>query len=159
MCQDTSSRKYSSFCLGTYLYSLTHFFHVLHYEKMFMVFKISGPDVAIVISENMISTLLSCTTKVINLSTIILVGSYQSCTGRDTPKSIKAILKLRKRNTWNVTGKPAYLRSKPTFLKKVFKASALWANAFYKSKCPYVCLFMCVFTFEVPFKRLFAPIS
>ena len=26
----------------------------------------------------------------------------------------------------------------------VFKASALWADAFYKSKCPYVCLFVCV---------------
>ena len=47
----------------------------------------------------------------------------------------------------------------------VFKASALWADAFYKSKCPSVCLW-CVcgvsvrlFTFEVPFKRLFAPTS
>ena len=32
---------------------------------------------------------------------------------------------------------------------------ALWADAFYKSKCPCVCLFVrllvCVFTFEVPF--------
>ena len=41
-----------------------------------------------------------------------------------------------------------------------FKASALWADAFYKSKCPSVCpcvcLFVCVFTFEVPFKPLFA---
>ena len=26
----------------------------------------------------------------------------------------------------------------------VFKASALWADAFYKSKCPYVCLFVCL---------------
>ena len=26
----------------------------------------------------------------------------------------------------------------------IFKASALWANAFYKSKCPYVCLCVCV---------------
>ena len=25
-----------------------------------------------------------------------------------------------------------------------FKASARWANAFYKLKCPYVCLFVCV---------------
>ena len=45
----------------------------------------------------------------------------------------------------------------------VFKASALWADAFYKSKYPSVCLFVrlsvCVFTFEVPFKRLFAPTS
>ena len=29
----------------------------------------------------------------------------------------------------------------------IFKASALWADAFYKSKCPYVCLSVCVFTF------------
>ena len=43
--------------------------------------------------------------------------------------------------------------------KLVFKASALWANALYKSKCPSVCLFVCLFTFEVPFKRLFAPTS
>ena len=45
----------------------------------------------------------------------------------------------------------------------VFKASALWADAFYKSKCPYVCLsvclFVCLFTFEVPFNGLFAPTS
>ena len=45
----------------------------------------------------------------------------------------------------------------------IFKASALWANAFYKSKCPSVCpcvcLLFCVFTFEVPFKRLFARTS
>ena len=26
----------------------------------------------------------------------------------------------------------------------IFKASALWADAFYKSKCPYVCLSVCV---------------
>ena len=41
-----------------------------------------------------------------------------------------------------------------------FKASALWAYAFYKSKCPSVCVAVCVsvrlFTFEVLFKRLFA---
>ena len=41
----------------------------------------------------------------------------------------------------------------------LFKASALWADAFYKSKCPSVCLSICLFTFEVPFKRLFAPTS
>ena len=41
----------------------------------------------------------------------------------------------------------------------IFKASALWANAFYKSKCPSVCLFVCLFTFEVPFKHLLAPTS
>ena len=44
----------------------------------------------------------------------------------------------------------------------VFKASALWTDAFYKSKCPSVCLSVClsvcVFTFEVPFKRLSAPL-
>ena len=27
----------------------------------------------------------------------------------------------------------------------VFKASALWADAFYKSKCPYICLSVCLF--------------
>ena len=46
----------------------------------------------------------------------------------------------------------------------IFKASALWADAFYKSKylsvcLSSVCLSVCVFTFEVPFKRLFAPTS
>ena len=45
----------------------------------------------------------------------------------------------------------------------VFKASALWADAFYKSKCPSVCVFVCpsvcLFTFEVPFNGLFAPTS
>ena len=43
----------------------------------------------------------------------------------------------------------------------IFEASALWADAFYKSICPSVCLSVCLcvrlFTFEVPFKRLFAP--
>ena len=39
----------------------------------------------------------------------------------------------------------------------IFKASAFWADAFYKSKCPSVCL--CVHTFDVPFKRLFFPTS
>ena len=49
----------------------------------------------------------------------------------------------------------------------IFKASALWADAFYKSKCPSVCPSVClsvclsvsVFTFDIPFKRLFAPTS
>ena len=41
----------------------------------------------------------------------------------------------------------------------IFKASALWADAFYKSKCSSVCLFVCLFTFDVPFKRHFAPTS
>ena len=39
----------------------------------------------------------------------------------------------------------------------------LLVTLFYKSKCPSVflsvCLFVRVFTFEVPFKRLFAPTS
>ena len=43
--------------------------------------------------------------------------------------------------------------------KAVFKALALWADAFYKSICPYVCLCVSLFTFEVPFKRLFASTS
>ena len=45
----------------------------------------------------------------------------------------------------------------------VFKALALWADAFFKSKCPSVCPCVCpcvrLFTFEVPFKPLFAPTS
>jgi hypothetical protein len=46
----------------------------------------------------------------------------------------------------------------------IFKASALWADSFYKSKCPLsvslsVCLSVCLFTFEVPFNGLFAPTS
>ena len=47
--------------------------------------------------------------------------------------------------------------------KTIFKASALWADAFYKSKCqsvcPSVCPSVCLFTFEVPFNGLFAPTS
>ena len=47
--------------------------------------------------------------------------------------------------------------------KLIFKALALWADAFYKSIYPYVCLCVCLsvctFTFEVPFKRLFPPTS
>ena len=51
----------------------------------------------------------------------------------------------------------------------IFKALALWADAFSKLKCPSVRLSVCpsvcpsvrpsvrVFTFVVPFKRLFAP--
>ena len=38
----------------------------------------------------------------------------------------------------------------------IFKEWDLWADAFYKSICPYVCLCVCVFNFEIPFKRLFA---
>ena len=41
----------------------------------------------------------------------------------------------------------------------IFKASALWADGFYKSKCPLVCPCVCLFTFEVAFKSLFAPTS
>ena len=45
----------------------------------------------------------------------------------------------------------------------IFKASALWADVFYKSKCLSVCRSVrpsvCVFTFEVPLKHLFAPTS
>ena len=58
--------------------------------------------------------------------------------------------------------------------KGILKASALWANAFYKSQCPSVCfsvclcvcLFVCLFTFEVTFKswleltpRSFVPLA
>ena len=46
---------------------------------------------------------------------------------------------------------------------RIFKASALLADAFYKSKCPSVCVSVrpsvCVFTFEVLFNGLFAPPS
>ena len=57
------------------------------------------------------------------------------------------------------------LMDRNIFIKQIgsiiFKTSALWADAFYKSKCPFVCLSVClsvcVFTFEVPFKRLFFP--
>ena len=55
------------------------------------------------------------------------------------------------------------LRAAATTEWKIFEASALCADAFYASICPYVCLsvrlFVCVFIFEVPFKRLFAPPS
>ena len=54
-------------------------------------------------------------------------------------------------------------RSNFFFLKIFFKASALWADAFYKLKCPSVCVFVhlcvCLFTFEVPFNGLFPPTS
>ena len=44
-----------------------------------------------------------------------------------------------------------------------FKESALWVDYFYKSKCPYVCLFVCVCVcpshFLTPFNGLFAPSS
>ena len=60
---------------------------------------------------------------------------------------------------WPMSGLLDY--SVSNLLKCVFKASALWADAFYKSKCPSVCLSVCpsvhMFTFEVPFKRLFFP--
>ena len=46
----------------------------------------------------------------------------------------------------------------PTVLL-IFKASALWVDAFYKLICPSVCLSVCVFTFEVPLKRIFASTS
>ena len=46
---------------------------------------------------------------------------------------------------------------------QIFKALALWADVFYKSKCLCVCLSVCVcvclFTFEVPFNGLCAPTS
>ena len=50
-------------------------------------------------------------------------------------------------------------------LSIVFEAVALWANAFYKSKCLSVCLFVSLFvclfvcSLEVLFKRIFAPTS
>ena len=54
-------------------------------------------------------------------------------------------------------------RSVQIALALIFKASALWADVFYKSKCPFVCpsvlLSVCVFTFEVPFNGLSAPTS
>ena len=42
---------------------------------------------------------------------------------------------------------------------KIFKALGLWADAFYKLKCPSVCPSVRVFTFEVPLKHYFAPTS
>ena len=49
--------------------------------------------------------------------------------------------------------------SNPDFIYVIFKAWALWPDAFYKSICPYVCVSVCLFTFEIQFKRLFAPPS
>ena len=50
--------------------------------------------------------------------------------------------------------------STSSFSKRVFKASAIWADTFYKSKYPSVCLSVhlsvCLFPFEVQFKRIFA---
>ena len=49
----------------------------------------------------------------------------------------------------------------PPKQSEIFKASVIWADAFYKSFCPYVwlCVPVCLFTFEVPFKGLSAPTS
>ena len=52
-----------------------------------------------------------------------------------------------------------------SFIGVIFflKALALWADSFYKLKYPSVCpsvhLVVCLFTFEVPFKRPFDPTS
>ena len=53
------------------------------------------------------------------------------------------------------------MAQKPAFLTNlmIFKASALWADAFYKSKCPYVCLFVCVSVCSLFEVHLFAPTS
>ena len=61
-------------------------------------------------------------------------------------------------SAWRI--KPVHHRTgSPYILVK----SALWAKAFYNLKCtcvyPFVCLFVRLFTFEVPFKRLFVPTS
>ena len=49
------------------------------------------------------------------------------------------------------------------YVLAIFKALALWADAYYKLKCPSVCVSVCpsvcLFTFEVMFKHLFAPTS
>ena len=45
------------------------------------------------------------------------------------------------------------------FICPIFKASALWADALYKSICPSVRLSVCLFTFKVPLNGLFAPTS
>ena len=54
-------------------------------------------------------------------------------------------------------------RSSESHGRSIFKASALWPDAFYKLKCTSVrpCVYpsVCLFTFEVPFKHLFAPTS
>ena len=43
-----------------------------------------------------------------------------------------------------------------TFWQDLFKASAFWTDAFYKSLCQYLCVCS---VFEVPFQRLFPPFS
>ena len=57
----------------------------------------------------------------------------------------------------------SWLHNVGSELRFFFKASTLWSDAFYKSKCPSVCpsvcLPVCLFTFEVPFNGLFAPTS
>ena len=59
------------------------------------------------------------------------------------------------------SSRPVIGQPPPPRPRLVFKASTLWADAFYKSKCPCVCVSVGapvrVFTFEVLFKRLFAP--
>ena len=48
------------------------------------------------------------------------------------------------------------------FISNIFKESALWADSFYKSKCPYVCLSVCLFvryTFSLRFTVFLPPTS
>ena len=65
--------------------------------------------------------------------------------------NLKAIYIPGNRGTLNFAGK---VRELFAYSKAIFIATALLADAFYKLICPYVCLL----TFEVPFKRLLAPL-
>ena len=49
---------------------------------------------------------------------------------------------------------------KESLLVTIFRASALWAYAFYKSNCSYVCVCVsvCLFTFELPLNVFLPPI-
>ena len=68
-------------------------------------------------------------------------------------------------NTYQQTNIPHQKFCNSAQFSEIFKALALWADALYKSKCPSACPSVClfvrlsvrVFTFEVPFKCLFAP--
>ena len=59
-------------------------------------------------------------------------------------------IKRRKKLCWQVNQAlvdHVKVSPKPFILTKtliIFKASTLWANAFYELKCPYVCVFVCL---------------
>ena len=96
---------------------------------------------------------------------VIVIKSFLNPEGHQNPISVSKVTAILLKGWILPIGGVAWGRVCACSLRSrlVFKASALWADAFYKSKCPYVylsvCLSVCQFTFEVPFNGLFAPTS